>query len=194
MWPWQLPEEWPEACGSLTVVGAATKHGFGTDPIRNPTIWLAESRNQVNYFAYRGRIKVLAWSSIAQSVCQRALSLLEIRFQKSWVRILHSAKGDNLFLDTIAVAWSERAGQLAAGGVASVIGMGYWVQVFSLILNRSVSLSAGIQSAGDCVRVWCIDVCILHSADQQECLMWNFMCCLKFQYKNVLISFYSIDN
>ena len=29
-------------------VGAGTKHGFGTDPIRNPTIWLVESRNQVN--------------------------------------------------------------------------------------------------------------------------------------------------
>ena len=25
-----------------------TKHGFGTDPIMNPTIWLVESRNQVN--------------------------------------------------------------------------------------------------------------------------------------------------
>ena len=35
-------------CGSLTVVGAGTKHGFGIDPIRNPTIWLVESRNQVN--------------------------------------------------------------------------------------------------------------------------------------------------
>ena len=39
------PEEWPEG---LTVVGAGTKHGFGTDPIRNPVIWLVESRNQVN--------------------------------------------------------------------------------------------------------------------------------------------------
>ena len=29
-------------------VGAGTKHGFGTDPIRNPTLWLVESRNQVN--------------------------------------------------------------------------------------------------------------------------------------------------
>ena len=47
-WPWRLPDEWLEACGSLTVVGAGTKHGFGTDQIRNPTIWLAESRNQVN--------------------------------------------------------------------------------------------------------------------------------------------------
>ena len=24
MWPWRLPEEWPEICGSLTVVGAET--------------------------------------------------------------------------------------------------------------------------------------------------------------------------
>ena len=55
-WPWRLPEEWPEARGSLTVVGAGTKHGFGTDPTRNPTIWLVESRNQVNLFAYRGRM------------------------------------------------------------------------------------------------------------------------------------------
>ena len=47
-WPWRLPEEWPEACGSLTVVGAGTKHGFGTDLIRNPTIWLVENQNQVN--------------------------------------------------------------------------------------------------------------------------------------------------
>ena len=27
-WPWQLPEEWPEACSSLTVVGAGTMHGL----------------------------------------------------------------------------------------------------------------------------------------------------------------------
>ena len=30
-----------------------------------------------------------------------------------------------------------------------IIGAGYWVQVFSLILSSSVGLSAGIQSAGD---------------------------------------------
>ena len=47
-WSLQLPEELPEECGSLTVVGAGTKQGFGIDLIRNPTIWLAESRNQVN--------------------------------------------------------------------------------------------------------------------------------------------------
>ena len=55
-WPWRLPEEWTKACGSLTVVGAGTMHGFGTDPMRNPKIWLVESRNRVNLFAYRGRM------------------------------------------------------------------------------------------------------------------------------------------
>ena len=55
-WPRRLPEEWPEACGSLTVVFAGIMHGFDTGPITNPTIWLVESRTQVNQFAYRGRI------------------------------------------------------------------------------------------------------------------------------------------
>ena len=32
------------------------------------------------------RVQVLAWSSIAQSVCQRAFSLLEIRFQRPWFK------------------------------------------------------------------------------------------------------------
>ena len=45
-WPWRLLEEWPEACSNLTVVGAGAMHGFGTDPIRKPTFWLAESWNQ----------------------------------------------------------------------------------------------------------------------------------------------------
>ena len=60
-WSWRLPEEWPEACGSITVVGAGTMPGFGIHPIRNPTIWLAESGNQVNQFAYRGRIRCYCW-------------------------------------------------------------------------------------------------------------------------------------
>ena len=42
--------------GSLSVVGTGIMHCLGTDPIRNPTIWLAESRNQVSQFAYRGRM------------------------------------------------------------------------------------------------------------------------------------------
>ena len=38
----------------------------------------------------------LAWFSVAQSVRQGALNLLEIRFQRPWVRFLHSAEVDNL--------------------------------------------------------------------------------------------------
>ena len=40
--------------------------------------------------------KFLAWPSIAQLMCQRAFSLLQIRFQRPGVRILHSAEEDNL--------------------------------------------------------------------------------------------------
>ena len=40
--------------------------------------------------------KFLAWSSIAQSVCQQAFSLLVNRYLRSWVRILPSAEEDNL--------------------------------------------------------------------------------------------------
>ena len=43
------------------------------------------------------RVQVFAWSSIAQSVCQRAFSLLAIWYLRPWwVRILHSAEDDNL--------------------------------------------------------------------------------------------------
>ena len=43
------------------------------------------------------RVQVLAWSSIAQSVCQRAFSLLGIWCLRPWrVRILPSAEEDNL--------------------------------------------------------------------------------------------------
>ena len=38
----------------------------------------------------------LAWSSIAQSVCQQAFSLLVNRYLRPWVRILPSAEVDNL--------------------------------------------------------------------------------------------------
>ena len=40
--------------------------------------------------------KFLAWSSIAQSVCQWALRLLAIWCLRPWVRILHSAEEDNV--------------------------------------------------------------------------------------------------
>ena len=42
------------------------------------------------------QVQVLAWSSIAQSVCQQAFSLLVNRYLIPWVRMLHSAEEDNM--------------------------------------------------------------------------------------------------
>ena len=42
------------------------------------------------------RVQVFAWSSIAQSVCQQAFSLLANMCLRPWVRILHSAAEDSL--------------------------------------------------------------------------------------------------
>ena len=47
-----------------------------------------------------------------------------------------------------------------------IIGMGCWVQVFTLILDSSVGLSAGIQSAGDSVPKTLVQ--ILHSAEEDN--------------------------
>ena len=47
-----------------------------------------------------------------------------------------------------------------------IIGTGCWVQVFSLILDSSVGLSAGIQSAGDSVPKTLVQ--ILHSAEEDK--------------------------
>ena len=122
-----------------------------------------------------GRIvefKFLAWSSIAQSVFQRAFSLLAIWCLRPWwVQILHSAEEDNLSpLDSNIACpcqsieinnnkhvYCQRQVRMPNGsGVewaecSLIIGMGCRVQVFSLILDSSVSSSAGIQSAGNLV-------------------------------------------
>ena len=42
------PKASPSGWVSSQAQQPITQHGFGTDPIRNPTIWLVESRNQVN--------------------------------------------------------------------------------------------------------------------------------------------------
>ena len=57
--------------------------------VRKPTGWEVE-------WAECLLIEVLAWSSIAQWVCQQAFSLLANRCLRPWVRILHSAEEDNL--------------------------------------------------------------------------------------------------
>ena len=88
-WPWRLPEEWLEVCGSLTVVGAGTMHGFGTDPIRNPSIWLLESRNEVSWFAHCGRIYNFQWGVLCLHICMynHAHSLVAVTlasFNQAW--------------------------------------------------------------------------------------------------------------
>ena len=114
----------------------------------------------------------LACSSIAQSVCQRAFSLLAIWCLRPWwVRILPSAEEHNLspFDSNIAClcqnieinnnkhVYRQSQVRMPNGcGVewaecSLIIGTGCRVQVFSLILDSSVGLSAGIQSAGDLV-------------------------------------------
>ena len=113
--------------------------------------------------------KFLAWSSIAQSVCQQEFSLLANRCMRPWVRILHSAEEDNLspfdsniacLCQTIEInnnkhVYRQRQVRKPTGSEVEwaecllIIGTGCRVQVFSLILDSSVGLSAGIQSAGE---------------------------------------------
>ena len=116
--------------------------------------------------------KFLAWSSIAQSVCQWAFSLLATWCLRPWwVRILLSAEEDNLspFDSNIACLCQSieinnnkhvyRQSQVRMPNgcgfkwaeCSLIIGKGCRVQVFCLILDSSVGLSVGIQSAGDLV-------------------------------------------
>ena len=104
---------------------------------------------------------------MAQSVCQRALSLLEIRFLTPWVRILLSGEEDNLPPFDLKIAClcqsidinnnnheycQSQVPKVTGSGVewaefTLIMGKGYWV--FSLIFHCSVTLSASIQSVGD---------------------------------------------
>ena len=108
---------------------------------------------------------------IAQSVCQRAFSPLAIRCLGPRVQILHSAEEHNLSPFDLNIAclcqsieinnnkYVYRQSQVRKStdsGVkwaecSLIIGTGCRVQVFSLILDSSVGLSASIQSAGDLV-------------------------------------------
>ena len=115
--------------------------------------------------------RFLAWSSIAQSVCQRAFSLLAIWCLRPRVQILHSAEEHNLspfylynsyLCQSIEInnnKYVYRHSQVRKStdsGVkwaecSLIIGTGCRIQVFCLILDSSVGLSASIQSAGDLV-------------------------------------------
>ena len=108
---------------------------------------------------------------MAQSVCQRAFSLLAIWCLGPRVQILHSAEEHNLSPFDLNIAClcqsieinnnkyvyrQRQVRKSTDSGVkwaeySLIIGTGCRVQVFSLILESSVGLSASIQSAGDLV-------------------------------------------
>ena len=113
----------------------------------------------------------LAWSSIAQSVCQWVFSLLAIWCLRPWIPILHSPEGDtsSLFNSKSACLYQSieinnskhvyRQNQLRKPTVnriewaecSPIIVTGCRVKVLSLILDSWVSLSAGIQFARNSV-------------------------------------------
>ena len=116
------------------------------------------------------RVQVLAWSSIAQSVCQQAFSLLANRCLRpsgfesclqhrkttcllSIRKSLACARASKLTTTNMYIARARCECQMAvgSGGLNACWSWGRAVEFkfFSLILDSSVGLSAGIQSAGD---------------------------------------------
>ena len=82
-------------CQSIEVNN--NKHVYRQSQVRKPTGSEVEWAECLLIIGMGCRIQVfLAWSSIAQSVCQKAFSLLANRCLRPWVRILHSAEEDNL--------------------------------------------------------------------------------------------------
>ena len=128
----------------------------------------------------------LAWSSIAQSVCQQAFSLLANRCLRPWVRILHAAEEDNLSPIDLNIACLCQSIQINNKHVYRqsqvrkptdsevewaecllIIGTGYRVQVFLAwsSISQSVCQQAFSLLANRCLRPW---VRILHSAEEDK--------------------------
>ena len=134
------------------------------------------------------RVQVfLAWSSIAQSVCQRAFSLLAIWCLRPRVQILHSAEEDNLSPFDLNIAclcqsieinnnkYVYRQSQVrkpTGSGVgwaecSLIIGTGCRVLVF---LAWSSIAQSVCQRAFSLLAIWCLRprVQILHSAEEDN--------------------------
>ena len=115
------------------------------------------------------RVQVFAWFSIAQSFCQRAFSLLAIWCLRPRVQILQSAEEHNLSPFDLNIAClcqsieinnnkhvyrqsqvrKSTDSEVKWAECSLIIGTDCRVQVFSLILDSSVGLSAGIPTAGE---------------------------------------------
>ena len=82
-------------CQSIEVNN--NKHAYRQSQVRMPNGCGVEWAGYSLIIGKGCRVQVFAWSSIAQSVCQRAFSLLTNRCPRPWwVRILHPAEEDNL--------------------------------------------------------------------------------------------------
>ena len=62
------------------------KHVYCQSQVRKPNGSGVEWAECLLIIGTGCRVQVFAWSLIAQSVCQRAFSLLEIRFQRPWFK------------------------------------------------------------------------------------------------------------
>ena len=95
-------------CISLTSARASKlkkKHVYRHSQARKPTGSGVEWDECSLIIGTSCRVKVFTWSLIAQSICQQAFSQLAIWCLRPWVRILHSAEGDNLSPFHSNIAW-----------------------------------------------------------------------------------------
>ena len=152
-----------------------------------PSIKYCSMKTIINILWETGcRVQVFGWSSIAQSVCQRAFSLLAIWCLGPRVQILHSAEEHNLFPFDLNIAclcqsieinnnkYVYRQSQVRKStdsGVkwaecSLIIGMGCRVQVFA----RSSIAQSVCQRAFSLLWIWCLGprVQILHSAEEHN--------------------------
>ena len=158
------------ACLCQSIEINNNKHVYRQSQVRMPNGCGVEWADCSLIIGIGCRVQFFAWSSIAQSVCQWAFSLLAIWCLRLWwVRILPSAEEDSLspfdsktacLCQSIEInnnKYVYRQSQVRMPNGSGVrwaeclliIGMGCRVQVFSLILDRSVGWAAGIRSAGE---------------------------------------------
>ena len=157
------------ACLCQSIEINNNKYVYRQSQVRKPTGSEVEWAECLLIIGTGSRVQFLAWSSIAQSVFQQACSLLANRCLRPWIRILHSAEEDNLspFDSNIAclcqsIEINKQQICISPEPGAKVNCQWGWVgwmladhrdglssSFYSLILDSSVGLSEGIQSAGE---------------------------------------------
>ena len=80
-WPWQLPEEWPEACSSLTVVGAGTVLALTQLGIRQSDRWRAGIKSTNLHIVVEYETKV--WNGLVDG--KNKQYTVQCVFPHSWV-------------------------------------------------------------------------------------------------------------